>query len=303
MDRQWLASEGLQFAFSSAATVALTEARAFQGLENTLRLLFVSSGDCHAELGQRKERLVGDRMLLMQGALGYRIEKSSEDCLLTQLDFSYMPCVLPSWSLCQLYHQYPDYRLYCQSAEDCLSFHDRFSLVRFTAKSLVQYAAYPQPHRTILLTMALCYLMQVISSAGQDKTRDLYQYNKYVRRAIQYMHENYMGNITAEDIASYTGIHSGYLHRLFRTELGARVTEYLTDLRIEKAKSLLKRTDIPIASITALVGVSTQQYLCRMFRQHVGMTPQEYRRSYNVTCDYGQARAHYEVFETEEEAR
>jgi AraC-like DNA-binding protein len=77
---------------------------------------------------------------------------------------------------------------------------------------------------------------------------------------------------------------------LFRTEFGARITEYLQSLRLEKAQFLLKHSDIPIAKVAELVGISSQQYLSRLFHKHVGKTPQEYRRSYNITCNYANVR-------------
>ena len=40
------------------------------------------------------------------------------------------------------------------------------------------------------------------------------------------------------------------------------------------------------ASIATRIGISSQQYFCRMFKKETGMSPQEYRRSYALTCEY-----------------
>ena len=64
------------------------------------------------------------------------------------------------------------------------------------------------------------------------------------------------------------------------------IGEYLTHLRIEKAKSLLMHTDISNASIASRTGINSQQYFCRLFKKETGMSPQEYRRSYALTCEY-----------------
>ena len=45
-------------------------------------------------------------------------------------------------------------------------------------------------------------------------------------------------------------------------------------------------TDISSASIARRTGISSQQYFCRLFRKETGMTPQEYRKSYALTCQY-----------------
>ena len=92
--------------------------------------------------------------------------------------------------------------------------------------------------------------------------------------------------ISTEDIARAAGVHVGHLHRIFPEEIGMTIGEYLTHLRIEKAKTLLMHTDIPNASIAARTGISSQQYFCRLFKKETGMSPQEYRKSYALTCEY-----------------
>jgi two-component system response regulator YesN len=98
-----------------------------------------------------------------------------------------------------------------------------------------------------------------------------------------------MFSISTEDIARAAGVHVGHLHRIFPAETGMRIGEYLTHLRVEKAKSLLMHTDIPSSSIATRIGISSQQYFCRMFKKETGMSPQEYRKSYALTCHYDPA--------------
>jgi YesN/AraC family two-component response regulator len=55
--------------------------------------------------------------------------------------------------------------------------------------------------------------------------------------------------------------------------------EYLTAIRMEKAKMLLLRTDIPATDIPDYVGVGSRSYFHALFKKHTGMTPVEFRRS------------------------
>lgn len=276
-----------QLTLLSMATVAVPEARAFSVPQGALRLLFVHHGTCTLAVGEAVEALAGDRMVLLRTADAYRIEAPSDDLLLCQLDFSHISCARGAYSLAQLYAEYPDYRRLCRADAAHVPFHDRFALVRYTAQSLSKYAAYDPPYRQQYTSMTLAYLLLVIASAAQERTAQTHAGNRHVRRAVEYMHEHYMLGITAEDIAAHVGVHAGHVHRLFREEMDTRVTTYLTGLRIDKAKALLQRTDTPIAEVSALVGVSSPQYFCRLFKRHTGMTPQAWRLSYNVTCDYG----------------
>lgn len=294
MRYEWLRDRSRQFSLTSTAAMTVdAQGSAFACPEDTLRILYAVSGTCQIATGDRQETLIGERMLLLLGETAYSVRLPSPDLLLGQVDFSHMHCGDEAFSLYKMYQNYADYRAFCDALRPVCAFHDRFALVRCTVPSLSLYAAYEQNERKRLLSLSLSYLMQVITSALQDKVRQPYLYNRHVRSAIQYMHENYMRSITAEDIAGVVGIHTGHLHRLFRSEVGQRVTEYLIGLRLEKAKTLLKRTDVSIAAITDQIGLSSPQYLSRLFRQHVGMTPRAYRSSYNVTCDYEQAQGRY----------
>ncbi|OMF31734.1 AraC family transcriptional regulator [Paenibacillus sp. FSL H8-0548] len=99
----------------------------------------------------------------------------------------------------------------------------------------------------------------------------------YVKQAIEYMHHNYDQDIQVKDIASAVSLHPGYLHRVFRAQLGKTLTGYLTELRMEKAKMLLRETDIAIADICDYVGVGSRQYFHAMFKKYTNQTPIAYR--------------------------
>ncbi|MRN53099.1 AraC family transcriptional regulator [Paenibacillus monticola] len=101
----------------------------------------------------------------------------------------------------------------------------------------------------------------------------------YVRRSIEFLHQNYDQNIQVKDIAAAVNLHSGYLHRIFKTHTGRTLTDYLTMLRMEKAKMLLGQSDIPIAEIADYVGINSRQYFHLLFKKYTDCTPVEYRHS------------------------
>ncbi|WP_212963122.1 AraC family transcriptional regulator [Cohnella xylanilytica] len=101
----------------------------------------------------------------------------------------------------------------------------------------------------------------------------------YVRQSVDYLYQNYDRDIRVKDVAAAVSLHPGYLQRIFRAHTGRTLTEYLTDLRMEKAKMLLGQTDIPISDISDYVGVGSRQYFHALFKKHTGMTPVEFRRS------------------------
>ncbi|MBT2287585.1 helix-turn-helix transcriptional regulator [Paenibacillus albidus] len=101
----------------------------------------------------------------------------------------------------------------------------------------------------------------------------------YVRRSIEFMHQNYDQAIQVKDIAAAVSLHPGYLHRIFKEHTSRTLTDYLTMLRMEKSKMLLGQSDIPIVEIADYVGISSRQYFHLLFKKYAHCTPVEYRNS------------------------
>ncbi len=90
--------------------------------------------------------------------------------------------------------------------------------------------------------------------------------------------ERYMTyDISLELLSREADVSSYYLSRLFREETGETFMEYLTNLRINKAKELINGTDRTMKDICQAVGYSDPNYFSRMFKKNVGITPTEYR--------------------------
>ncbi len=82
----------------------------------------------------------------------------------------------------------------------------------------------------------------------------------YVRKSIEFLHQNYDRSIQAKDVAAAVNLHHGYLQRIFKSHTGRTLTDYLTMLRMKKAKQLLGQSDISVAEIADYVGISSRQY-------------------------------------------
>ena len=99
-----------------------------------------------------------------------------------------------------------------------------------------------------------------------------------VKMVTSYLEENYSKDVSLLDLAKYVGMTTSYLCRLFKKEQNTTVNAYLTRVRIEKSKELLK-TDAAIADIAQMCGFSDQSYFTKVFRQTEGMTPLKYRKN------------------------
>lgn len=99
-------------------------------------------------------------------------------------------------------------------------------------------------------------------------------------RAIDYIGDHYQQNISLSDVAEALQISSYYLSRIFHQKTGVTFTDYLTHLRIEKAKEMLINEAISIKEISLSTGFNSQIYFSKVFRKATGMTPNEYRQQF-----------------------
>lgn len=101
------------------------------------------------------------------------------------------------------------------------------------------------------------------------------------KRAMQYIRENYMCPINVNDIASAMGVSRSWLYRCFMDYAEQSPAMYLRDVRLQKAKSLLRRTDLPVQEIAKAVGYEDALYFSRVFSDYIGCPPSVYRKNCN----------------------
>lgn len=101
-----------------------------------------------------------------------------------------------------------------------------------------------------------------------------------IRVAKKYVQEHYREPITLEDVCAMTGFSVSYFSILFKKETGEGFAKYLSNVRIERAKELLQRTDLPIAEICREVGYSDMKHFVQLFRKATGLNPGQYRKLY-----------------------
>lgn len=92
-----------------------------------------------------------------------------------------------------------------------------------------------------------------------------------------FVQEHYQEQITRGMIAEHFHMHPSHVSRLFRTEGQMRLSDYLTLVRVGRAKLLLKHYDMPVKEVAANCGFNDVAYFCRVFRQVTKVSPTAYR--------------------------
>ena len=104
-----------------------------------------------------------------------------------------------------------------------------------------------------------------------------YPNSVYVEHAVDYIAANFDKRLKINELADHIGVNRSYLTSSFKKTLGCSPQEYLMNLRIEKAKSLLKNGDIQVSEVAARVGYRDPLAFSKVFKARTGRSPREYK--------------------------
>lgn len=101
-----------------------------------------------------------------------------------------------------------------------------------------------------------------------------------VARAQHFMEQHYGENITVARLAALGNMSSSCFTRRFKKEMGITPIEYLIEIRIERAKTLLRRKTIPVTEIAMRCGFGSSAHFASAFQNKLGIAPTQYRGKY-----------------------
>ena len=110
--------------------------------------------------------------------------------------------------------------------------------------------------------------------SGEESTEE-----KHYNRLTAYIRKEYMHDISLDSAGEALGMSPSYIGLVFRKVGETSFLKYLTDIRMEEAKRLLRTTDLTLKEIGAQVGIENQNTLIRTFKKAEGVTPGQYRLS------------------------
>ena len=129
-------------------------------------------------------------------------------------------------------------------------------------------------------------ILEMISS-GKDMVRillaspcDAISLDERKKKIDRYISTHLLDKISLESVADYIGMNRTYFCLFFKKHYGKGFADYLNDLRIEKAASLLLQGDMQMSEIASECGFKTVPYFNRAFKRSKGLTPGSYRRKH-----------------------
>jgi AraC-like DNA-binding protein len=97
--------------------------------------------------------------------------------------------------------------------------------------------------------------------------------------ACRYVLAHFHENINRDKMAETVNLSPGYFSNLFRSEVGMSFSDYLIQVRVENAKSLLRRFDLSVDAISKKCGFNSLAHFSRTFKDRCGLSPLKYRKS------------------------
>jgi two-component system response regulator YesN len=100
--------------------------------------------------------------------------------------------------------------------------------------------------------------------------------NHIVRATREFLEQHYAEDISLEDVAEQVNISPQYYSKLIKKTTGFNFIDWLSMLRVKKAKELLNNSDYTVKEVCFMVGYKDPNYFSRIFKKRIGITPSEY---------------------------
>ena len=121
------------------------------------------------------------------------------------------------------------------------------------------------------------YIDKITQACRTVMTRKEEQSSSIIDRAKDYIAGHYSKDISLDDVSREVDISPYYFSKVFKEATGENFIEYLTNVRISKAKEMLQAGDSSMKEICSAVGYSDPNYFSRTFKKNVGVTPTEFK--------------------------
>jgi AraC family transcriptional regulator len=122
-------------------------------------------------------------------------------------------------------------------------------------------------------------LIDCHSSAAPPRQERASLPGRKLRHVLAYIEDNLARDLALLELASLAGIGASQFKKAFRETVGVPVHRYVIARRVERAKTLLRNSRMPIAQIAAETGFAHQSHLARLLRRLAGVSPREFRDS------------------------
>ena len=131
----------------------------------------------------------------------------------------------------------------------------------------------------------LIYLLYFHRYVVKKNTDDAYRKNEKIRELIDFINRNYEKNLTIEYLADFIGYSKTHFMSVFKQHTGTSCTEFVIQVRLNKASDLLINTNYSILDIANRIGFNNLSNFNRQFKRYYQTTPSHYRKHFSNRKD------------------
>ncbi len=137
--------------------------------------------------------------------------------------------------------------------------------------AFIKHDKFRENELSTLLERLMISLARRVS--GEKKQSNL------LSKSISYINSNYIEDLRVPDLAKMENLSVSRYNTLFKQVTGVSPMEYIKKMRLASACELLSATDLPIKTVSAMVGYSDSHFFSRIFKKSLGISPAFYRKS------------------------
>ena len=147
---------------------------------------------------------------------------------------------------------------------------------------LIQELQLCRPHYEEFLSILLTQIFILTDRYSRGtKVTNKYAHNE-IETAVRYFNEHYNDSINIAEYAESKNMSTSWFIRNFKLYTGSTPLNYILNIRISNAQSLLENTKYNITEIAAITGYDNPLYFSRLFKKQTGLSPSEYRKQSNI---------------------
>ena len=147
--------------------------------------------------------------------------------------------------------------------------------LRALSQDRVRVSRSEQTILNLRATSALCALIHLAST--RQPTSEGRGPERHVEDAERYIRTGFAAIRSLREVATGCGVGYDHLRHLFKAVRGRSLVQYLNEVRMERAKTLLAHSRLPLKQVATMCGFRDEYYFSAVFRRHVRMPPGRYR--------------------------
>lgn len=250
--------------------------------QNELEITICQKGSINVTVKGQRYHLLPGHVLIIAPMEEHTIEKQEHDTVLWQLIFSKEAIALPSWHIFSTefadpifsgslfpprlikpdHPAYPEFMSYIQQLPSCRLSKPGWKLRRYG------------------LVVSICNVLVPYCTSDAALVPDNIPQHPTIKKLVLHIRKNLTTQLTLEELAKHSHLQANYMCALFKKYMNESIFSYIIRSRVEYAAVLLRSQELSVGDIAGKAGFTSESSFHRKFKEHFGVTPLTYRKTY-----------------------